>query len=242
MAGFQSTVHPCGSNRICAPTCARQSLEEGNDEKLKLPLESRGDNTRALSKYSADDQGRSPSGLSSVLRAPRPLTRPPSSVAVHRDLRQFLESDLGRIPCMSAPTLSECTAPPPGSTILTRFSIEQVRIPVRFGEPSSFQRLFLNPRSRSDGTTESSPSTATYTRSCRAKGVPRSPEWPRTNPIPGRSSHFRGPLIGLRAPARGQHDPENVDLETANPFGRAILTLSRAMTQISEAPRRQATS
>ena len=57
--------------------------------------------------------------------------------------------------------------------------------------------------------------------------------------LPRPPDRLAGPA---RAPARGQHDPENVDLETANPFGRAILTLSRAMTQISEAPRRQATS
>ncbi len=62
---------------IDAPTCARPSLEEGNDEYLKLLLESRGDMTRPA-------KARSPAGSESCVALGRPVLRSVDSECVGR--------------------------------------------------------------------------------------------------------------------------------------------------------------
>jgi hypothetical protein len=60
-----------------APTCARPSLEEGNDESLKLLLESHGDITRP-------DKARQPTGSESCVALGRPVLRSVDSECVGR--------------------------------------------------------------------------------------------------------------------------------------------------------------
>ena len=65
------------SRRLLSVHCARPSLEEGNDENLKLLLESRGDRTRPV-------KARQPAGSESCVVPGRPVLRSVDSECVGR--------------------------------------------------------------------------------------------------------------------------------------------------------------
>ena len=67
--------HPFSPRAGRAPTCARPSLEEGNDETLKLLLKSRGDETRPA-------KARPPAGSESCVASGRPVLRSVDSECV----------------------------------------------------------------------------------------------------------------------------------------------------------------